>query len=151
MTQDAGVEAETFACTQNTGTESHSGSFPHFRWHLRSSLSERVKVAVKGPFGAAVATLKRMQWTILEHDPYAGRAHRGPEKNVPAQHAQPAQKGGSRVAVVACRAARDTKVLAVELLFAPLLAALHSPRLSVQEQPYLRSTIVDGQRTQLRK
>ena len=36
-------------------------------------------------------------------------------------------------------------------VFAPLLRALNSPRLSMQEQAYLRSTIVDGQWTQLRK
>ena len=29
---------------------------------------ERTAWTVKGPFGAAVATLARMQWTILEHD-----------------------------------------------------------------------------------
>ena len=32
--------------------------------------SARPWTVVKGPFGAVVATLKRMQWTTLEHDPF---------------------------------------------------------------------------------
>ena len=32
---------------------------------------------VKSPVGAAVATLKRMQWTILEHDPFLRCLHDG--------------------------------------------------------------------------
>ena len=35
--------------------------------------------------------------------------------------------------------------------FPPLLSALNSPRFCMQEQAYLRPTIVDGQWTQLRK
>ena len=31
--------------------------------------------AVKYPFGAAVATVRRMQWTILEHDPFLWCMH----------------------------------------------------------------------------
>ena len=37
----------------------------------------RPSAAVKGPSGAAVATLKRMQWTILEHDPFLWCVHDG--------------------------------------------------------------------------
>ena len=32
---------------------------------------------MKGPFGAAVATLKRMQWKICEHDPFLWYMHDG--------------------------------------------------------------------------
>ena len=37
---------------------------------LEQRNSARPRTAVKGPFGAAVAILKRMQWTIVEHDPF---------------------------------------------------------------------------------
>ena len=50
--------------------------------------------AVKGPFGAAVATLARMHWTILEHDPFLW-----------CKHADNAQQSGTSVAMAACGAA----------------------------------------------
>ena len=39
--------------------------------------STRPWTAAKGPFGAPVATLKRMQWTVLEHGPFLWCMHDG--------------------------------------------------------------------------
>ena len=44
---------------------------------LEQRNSARPWTVVKGPFGAAVATLKRMQWTIIEHDPFLWCMHDG--------------------------------------------------------------------------
>ena len=77
------------------------------------------------------------------------------EKGLSAQHAHSAQEGGTGVA----RAWQWRRVALHEgyegcdrgAVVAPLFAALYSPRLSTQEQAYLRSVVVDGQWTQRHK
>ena len=111
--------------------------------------------AVKGPFGAAVATLKRLQWVILERDPFLWCMHDG-------RVADPRRVCPHSMLLLLRRAAQAWQWRRVALhegyeslsrgaVFAPLFRALHSSELSMAEKAYLRSAVVDGQWTQQRK
>ena len=104
--------------------------------------------AVKRPFGAAVATLKRMQWTILERDPFLWCMLDGrivdPRRVCPhSMHTllkKAARAWQRRYVLHGGYEGLDRGAVVVSLL-----AALCSPRSSAQEQAYFRSVVVDGQ------
>ena len=77
--------------------------------------------AVKGVFGAAVATLKRMQWTVFEHDPLLWCMHDGrvvdPRRTCPQSVHILLRKAA--VAWPWRRCMRATSALAVELCWRP--------------------------------
>ena len=111
--------------------------------------------AVKGPFGAAVATLKRLQWVILEHDPFLWCMQDG-------RVVDPRRVCPHSMLILLRRAAKAWQWRRVALhegykaldrgaVFGPLYAALHSPKLNMPEKACLRSVVVDGQWTQQRK
>ena len=108
--------------------------------------SARSWTAVKGPFCAAVATMKRMQrWCM--HD---GRIV--DPRRVCSHSTHTLLKKAARVwqwRRVALHAGCEG--LDRGAVVAPLFAALCSPRLSTQEQAYSRSVVVDGQWTQRHK
>ena len=111
--------------------------------------SARLWTSMKGPFGSVVATLKRMQWTILEHSPLLWCMQDG-------RIVDPRRVCPRSMHILLKKAARAWQWRRVALregcegldrgaVFAPRSAALHSPLLSTP------SVIVDGQWTQLRK
>ena len=111
--------------------------------------------AVKGPFGAAVATLKSMYWRILKHNPFLWCMHVG-------RIVDPRRVCPHSMHTLLKKAARAWQWRRVALhegyegldrgaVVAPLFAAQYSPWLSAQEQAYLRSVVVDGQWTQQRE
>ena len=106
------------------------------------------RTTVKGPFGAAAATLKRMQWTICEHDPFLWCMHDG-------RIVDPRRVYRHSMHILLKKAARAwqwRRVVFHEVhegldsgaVVAPLFAALYSPRLSAQGQAHLRLVVVDG-------
>ena len=120
-----------------------------------SSAYARPWNAVEGSFGAAVATLTRMQWTIFEHDPFLWCMHDG-------RIVDPRRVCPHSVRTLFKKAARAWQWRRVALhdgceglargaVVAPLFAALYRSRVSAQEQAYLRSVVVDGQCVQRRK
>ena len=124
-------------------------------WAQLATMDKRIKVAqqeqrdrarlygaVKGLFGAAVKTLKRMQWTILE-DVLVGRVV-DPRRVCPQSTTLAWQ--WRRVALHEGHAFLDRGAV-----LALLFAALHRPLIIMQEQAYLLSVIVDGRWTELRK
>ena len=122
---------------------------------LEQRNNARLWTAVKGPFGAAVATLKRMHWTILEHDPFLWCMHDG-------RIVDPRRVCPHSMHTLLKKAVRALQWRHVALhegyegfdrgaVVAPPFAALYSPRLSAPKQAYLRSVVVDGQWTQQRK
>ena len=76
---------------------------------------------VKGPFGAAVATLKRLQWVILEHDPFLWCMQDGrivdPRRVCSSSSEE--QRGPGNGGVLPCT--RDMRVWAVERSLPPFL------------------------------
>ena len=105
---------------------------------LEQRENARPWTAVKGPSGAAVATLARMQWTILEHDPFLWCMHDG-------RIVDPRRVCPHSVRVLLNNAARAWQWRRVALhegyeglscgaVVAPLFAALCSSRLSAHEQ-----------------
>ena len=117
--------------------------------------SARPWTAVKGPFGAAVATLKRLQWVILEYDPFLWCMQDG-------RIVDPRRVCPHSMLILLRRAARAWQWRRVALhegykgldrgaVFGPLYAAMHSPKLSMPEKAYLRSVVLDAQWTQQRK
>ena len=107
--------------------------------------SARRWTAVKGPFSAVVATLNRVQWTILEHDPFFWCMHDGRTLPLTAcTSCSRRRRGRGNGGVLRCEGL-DRAV------FAPQFASLHTQRLSMPEQAYLRSVVVDGRWAQLRK
>ena len=86
---------------------------------------------MKGRFGELFATLKRMQWTILEHDPYLSCTHDG-------RIVDPRRVCPHSMHTLLKKAARAWQWER---------EALHSSRSSA----HLRSVVVDGQWTQRRK
>ena len=99
--------------------------------------------AVKGPFGAAVATLARMQWTILEHDPFLWCMHDG-------RIVDPGRVCPHSMRILLNEAARAWQCQPWSGRNAPVRRAEQLP-LSTHEQGYLRSVVVGGQWTQQRK
>ena len=117
--------------------------------------SARTLATVKRPFSAVVATVKRMQRMIFQNDPFLWCMHHNrivdPRRVCPhSMHILP------KKAARAWQWRRDAlhegyEGLDCGAVVAPLLAALYGPRLSAPEQAFLRSVVVDGQWTQLRK
>ena len=106
-------------------------------WMPRGTLAKCIK--------AAQTQQRRMQWTILEHDPFLWCMHDGrtvdPRKVCP--HSKHFLLKQAARAWQLRRGALHEGYEGLDrgAVFAPLLATLHSPRLGTLEQAYLRSVL----------